>query len=144
MKNPIAQRKAYGVLALFVLCVLLFCTKASPLFVFHDNYDVNVYLTMGKGMLRGMVPYRDLVEGKGPLFYLMFGLASLVDPRGFMGVFILIFAAQWGACVLAFKIANHYLHSPTRSFCVAACLPLFITRKFFLCTIHGLWRGHAR
>ncbi len=68
---------------------LLFCTKSSPLYPFNDWVDANAFFTMGKGMMHGLVPYRDLFEQKGPLLYFVYGLASLVSYRTFIGGFIL-------------------------------------------------------
>jgi len=39
--------------------------------------------------MHGLVPYRDLFEQKGPLLYFLYGLASLVSYRTFIGGFIL-------------------------------------------------------
>lgn len=67
---------------------LLFCTKSSPLYPFNDWVDANAFFTMGKGMMHGLVPYRDLFEQKGPLLYFVYGLASLISYRTFIGGFI--------------------------------------------------------
>ncbi|MEN6434713.1 MAG: hypothetical protein ABFD58_02745, partial [Anaerolineaceae bacterium] len=56
---------------------------------FNDWVDANAFFTMGKGMMHGLVPYRDLFEQKGPLLYFVYGLASLVSYRTFIGGFIL-------------------------------------------------------
>lgn len=78
---------------LFCLAVaaalLLICTKSSPLYPLNDWEDANIFFTMGKGMLRGKVLYRDLYDQKGPLLYLLYGLASLVSPASFFGVYLL-------------------------------------------------------
>jgi hypothetical protein len=50
--------------------------------------DANAFFTMGKGMMHGLVPYRDLFEQKGPLLYLIYGLASLISYKTFLGGFI--------------------------------------------------------
>ena len=68
---------------------LLICSKSSPLYPFNDWVDANAFFTMGKGMMHGLVPYRDLFEQKGPLLYFVYGLASLISYRTFIGGFIL-------------------------------------------------------
>lgn len=71
------------------LAYLLFTTKSSPLFPFNDWVDANYYFTMGKGMMHGLVPYRDLFERKGPLLFFVYGIASLVSYRTFIGVYFI-------------------------------------------------------
>lgn len=77
-----------------LLCValsvafLLFCTKSSFLYPLNDWNDSNCFFTVGKGMMEGRVPYRDIFEQKGPLLYFIHGLASLLSPTSFLGVFV--------------------------------------------------------
>ncbi len=68
--------------------ILLFTTRSSPLFVCNNWDDVNSYFTMGKGMMNGLVIYRDLYDQKGPFLYLLYGIAYLISNRTFLGVFI--------------------------------------------------------
>lgn len=67
---------------------LLICTKSSPLYPFNDWADANAFFTMGKGMMSDKVLYRDLFDHKGPLLYFIYGLASLISSRSFLGVFV--------------------------------------------------------
>ena len=46
-------------------------------------------MTVGKGMMHGLVPYRDLLEQKGPVLYFAYGLAALVSPHRFFSVYLL-------------------------------------------------------
>lgn len=64
-------------------------SRSSPLYPTNDWVDANAFLTMGTGMMHGLVPYRDLFEQKGPLLYFLHGLASLVSSRSFFGVYLL-------------------------------------------------------
>lgn len=69
--------------------VLFLCSKSSPLFVFNDWMDANIFFTMGKSMFNGKVLYRDVFDHKGPVLYFLYGLGWLLDPAGFHGVFVL-------------------------------------------------------
>ena len=40
--------------------VLAVCSKSSFLYPMNDWVDVNCYFTVGRGILRGLVPYRDV------------------------------------------------------------------------------------
>ena len=70
------------------VAVLLFTTRSSILFVCNNWDDANSYFTMGKGMMNGLVIYRDLYDQKGPFLYLMYGIAYLISKKTFFGVFI--------------------------------------------------------
>lgn len=69
--------------------VLFFCSKSSPGYPINDWCDANIYLTIGKGMSRGLVLYRDLYDHKGPLLYAVHVLAALVSFRSFIGVYLI-------------------------------------------------------
>ena len=73
--------------------VLVWCSKSSPLYAFNDWMDANIFFTMGKSMLHGRVLYRDVFDHKGPVLYLLYGLAACVDNTGFGGVLLLETAA---------------------------------------------------
>ena len=70
------------------VCILLFTTRSSTLFVCNNWDDANSYFTMGKGMMNGLVIYRDLYDQKGPFLYLLYGIAYLISNKTFLGVFI--------------------------------------------------------
>lgn len=69
--------------------VLAVCSKSSFLYPMNDWVDVNCFFTVGRGILRGLVPYRDLYEQKGPLIYFLFALAGQISESSFLGVYLL-------------------------------------------------------
>lgn len=84
-------------LCLFISSILLMiCSKSSPLYPFNDWVDANAFFTMGKGMINGKIPYRDLFEQKGPLLYLIHGFSYIISPKTFHGVFIFeVWSFSW-------------------------------------------------
>lgn len=75
-----------------MLLSLLFiglASKSSPLYPMNDWVDVNCFFTMGRGILDGLVPYRDLYEQKGPVLYFVYALISLFSRESYWGVFLL-------------------------------------------------------
>lgn len=68
---------------------LLICTKSSPLYSLNDWVDSNAFFTMGKGIINGKIPYKDLFEQKGPLLYFIHGISYIISNKTFIGVFIL-------------------------------------------------------
>ena len=69
--------------------ILLFCTKSSPLYPLNDWEDANIIFTVGRGILDGKVPYRDLFDQKGPVAFFLYAIAALVSRKSFIGLFLL-------------------------------------------------------
>lgn len=82
------------------LLILLYCliisiitlslnSKCSPLYPFNGWDDFNTFYTLGANWSKGLIPYRDLFEQKGPFLYLIFMIGYLITPNKFTGIFIL-------------------------------------------------------
>jgi len=79
----------YIAIIISALIVAMLCSRSSFLYALNLWDDVNSYFTMGKSMMHGVVPYRDLFDQKGILLYFMYGVGYLIDNTGFFGVFII-------------------------------------------------------
>lgn len=107
----LTQMSRRGQALFFVFCAaiafgfLLVGTKSSPLYPINDWVDVNCFMTVGRSMLSGLVPYRDLMEQKGPFLYALFALAALMDRAGYLGVFLLEWCAMTVFCFYGGKTA---------------------------------------
>lgn len=75
------------------LITMLICTKSSPLYPTNDWVDANCYMTVGRAMTEGKMPYRDLFEHKGPLVYILHAIGALISDSSFFGIFLLETAA---------------------------------------------------
>ena len=76
--------------AMFLSLIFIgLASKSSPLYPLNDWVDVNCFFTVGRGILDGLVPYRDLYEQKGPVLYFVYALISLFSRDSFWGVFLL-------------------------------------------------------
>lgn len=115
----------FGALLLYSFLILFFCTKSSPLYVLNDWYDANTYFTMGKGLMNGAVPYRDLFDDKGPLLYLIYGIGYLMDRTGFLGIFVLQVVSMTLTLLFSFKIARVYTNTDKSALFIAMLAPLF-------------------
>lgn len=126
----------YSLLLAFVF--LAVCSKSSFLYPFNDWYDANDFLTLGKGMLHGLVPYRDLYEQKGPILYAAHALCALVPGPAFLGVYFLEVGALTCFLYHMSKIIRLYLR-PAAAFtaffrcCVPCCSPRKAERM--LCSV---------
>ena len=120
------------------------CSKSSPIYPFNDWGDANCFMTVGKSMLHGLVPYRDLYEQKGPLLYMLHALAAVVYETTFIGVFFIEVIAASFFLFFSYKLIKLYVPSAdillvpiiaavvysARSFCHGdsaeeLCLPMF-------------------
>lgn len=90
-------------------CFLLFCSKSSPLYPMNDWVDVHCFLTLGKGMLNGMVPYVDLYEQKGPVLYFIYAIVAIFNQKSFFGQFMLEVVTMGLFLFYSGKIAQLYL-----------------------------------
>lgn len=89
--------------------ILLFCSQNSPLYPMNDWVDVNAFFTVGKGMMNGLVPYKNLFEQKGPILYLIYGLGYLITNQSFLGVFIIECLLQSICLFYAYKIIKLFI-----------------------------------
>lgn len=64
------------------------CSKSSPLYLFNDWMDINCFMTVGKSILQGMVPYVDIYEQKGPLLYLICAVFAAISDTNFIGFYL--------------------------------------------------------
>lgn len=99
MKHLLARRWTLPLFCLLCsFAVLAVCSRSSPLYSTNDWVDANIYFTIGRGMHQGLMPYRDLLDHKGPLLYLIHWAAAAVSDTSFFGVWLLEVLA--GGCVL--------------------------------------------
>lgn len=68
---------------------MMAASETSFLFPIHSRVDQNIFFTLGRGILQGKVPYRDLFEHKGPLIYFIHAAGALISKTSFVGVFVM-------------------------------------------------------
>ena len=116
---------AVGVILIFSCC--------SPFYPFNYWEDPNCFFTMGAGILRGQIPYRDLYEQKGPLLYFIHALAALISKKTFIGVFFIQIIICSVTHYYSVKIASLYVTVSRRLYIlsVPATMLLYSTRAYF-------------
>ena len=102
-ENTDASREDRRLIFCVALVSISICSLSSPLYPFNDWVDANCFFTVGKSMLYGIVPYRDLYEQKGPLLYALYALCYPISHRSFLGGWLLEIAAAWAFLSLAWK-----------------------------------------
>ena len=86
-------------------------SKNSPLYPMNDWMDVNCYRTVADSMLHGKVMYRDIMDHKGPIWYMLFFTANLFSRRSFLGVYLIETALFGSFLYMASKILRAYIRN---------------------------------
>ena len=100
------------------LLIITICSRSSFLYAFNLWDDANSYLTVGKCIFRGFVPYRDLFDQKGIMLYFIYGLASLISPTTFFGVYIMEVIAAFFSLLAILKIYQLFLKTELMAYTV--------------------------
>ena len=116
------------ILLLFSVVFVFFNSKNSPLYFFNEWGDVNIYFSIGKGMMNGLTPYKDLFDHKGPFIFFIYGIAYLISNDSFLGVYLLQCVALFVNMFFAYKIARLYLND-FLGYVVALCYALLLFNK---------------
>ncbi len=139
-KKAVKSSRMWLYLLYFIVAgaaVLAICSRSSFLYPFNDWDDANSYFTVGKSMMQGQVPYRDVFDQKGMYLYFFYGLCSLISPRNFAGVYgmEILFAAVDLWCM--WRIMSLYLPRKLSLILTPPILALlFSSRSFY-------WGGSA-
>lgn len=73
---------------LMAVDIIIFFSKAtSPIYDGTYSTDDSVFKVIGKGILEGYTPYKDLFDHKGPILFLIQALGLLINKN--VGIFIL-------------------------------------------------------
>lgn len=121
-KNRILLLWSFLLSALFIGLA----SKSSPLYPMNDWVDVNCFFTVGRSILDGMVPYRDLYEQKGPVLYFAFALVSMFSRNSFVGVYLLEVVTYGLFLYFSGKLAKLYLGNSRTVFLLVAALAALV------------------
>ncbi len=89
--------------------VLSFTSNNSFLYCANEWVDVNAFFTVGKSMMNGIIPYKDIFEQKGPLVYFIYGIAYLINNTSYIGVFIIEIITMTITLIFANKCIKLFL-----------------------------------
>ena len=120
----IKKCRHYIFLAVYAVVLLFFCTQSSPLYKLNDSFDANAYFTMGKGMMNGFVPYKDLFDHKGPYLYFIYGIAYLISNSSFFGIFLFQSIFMTIVLTCSYKIARLFDFSEKKSMLLSMLVPI--------------------
>ncbi len=115
---------------LLAFIIMTVCSRSSFLYAFNLWDDANSYFTVGKCIFRGFVPYRDLFDQKGIMLYFIYGLASLISPRTFIGVYLFEIIAAYLSLLAIFRISGLFLESSWAPYVTTALSGIVIYTSF--------------
>lgn len=104
-KITIKQKLLILITAVIVITIF---SKSSFLYPFNDWVDSNCFMTVGKSILQGKVPYLDLFEQKGPLLYCVHAFAAIISSTSFIGVYLIEIIACYFFLYYSYKILILY------------------------------------
>lgn len=116
------------------ILILLFTSKYSILYPFNDWQDSNSFLTVARSMIDGKIVYKDIIEQKGPILYVIYMIGYIFSIGKISGIFLLE--------VISLSIVFYYAYK---------ILKLFINTKYdflfipifgvFICTSYSFVHG---
>ena len=96
------DKKTHIILFIIAFAVA-FCSCYNPLILRRPYIDSSVYVTITQAITRGLLPYLDIVDNKGPLTYLISVPCFILF--GLTGICITEFFFLWISAIFAYKTA---------------------------------------
>ena len=100
--------------AITSVVVMLFYTTSSPLYPLNFWDDSNIFFTVGRGITKGIVPYRDVFDHKGPYLHFIHAISSYISDNSFLGVYCFEVIACFVFILFVWKTV-HLFYSPNKS-----------------------------
>ncbi len=117
--------------------IMLWATRSSFVYPVNNWDDANSYFSVGKALMNGKMPYRDVFDQKGMLLYFLYGLCYLVSHTTFLGVFLMEILWAFADVFGFYKILSLYLKERTAGMLAPLPLALVFSSKSFY------WGGAA-
>lgn len=124
IKQIIKENKYIILASVIFLLVFTLCSTTSPLYPFCD--ESHCFFTVGKAILNGKVLYKDILEQKGLLIYLIQIPAYLISHRNFIGVWTIQIMLMTISAIFIFKTAHLLTNSNKKSYIATILLAIII------------------
>lgn len=108
--NFIKKEYIFILLLAFVagLFLLVFSYYTSPLYPDLYGYDAAYFMSMGRAIVHGAIPYVDFFDQKGPfLFFIQAFAMFIIDGR--TGAFVTEYIFFLSTCILMYVIARQFV-----------------------------------
>ncbi|AXG38649.1 prepilin-type cleavage/methylation protein [Enterococcus gilvus] len=115
-------------LLFFVFVVIIFSFRDNPFSKVLSGHDSSMFLYFGKGISDGLVPYKDMLDHKGPVLFIIEYLAVLIGFGNIpLGIWVLECLFLIGSITFLYKTNRLYTDNKLiASVSVAFLMPLFI------------------
>lgn len=108
-----------GLLFIYTILIVFFCSKMSPFYPIQEWSDVNLYFNIGKTLMNGQTLYVDSFDHKGPIIFFIYGIGYLISNDSFLGLFFIQIFVWCSLVFVAYFIAKLFLNK-AYSFAIAA------------------------
>ena len=113
--NKKNDKVPYIFLITLVAINLFLFSSVSPLHsLMNMQYNEWLYYLIGKGMVNGLVPYKDLIDHKGPYLFYFFGMANIINYKH-IGLYILALLFYSLIAIFSYKISYLILSKSDKS-----------------------------
>lgn len=110
MKKKGKMMRRLGWLAACIVLLLICGGFTSPLYPHYIGLDTSMFFTIGKGIVKGKVPYIELFDHKGPVFFWIYAVGCFLGGRN--GVFFLQCLVLFVDLLLIEKLAGLFRAEP--------------------------------
>lgn len=124
-KELVENKNSFIALSIYIIALLFFCSKMSPLYPINEWADVNLYFNIGKGIFNGVTPYTEAFDHKGPLIFFIYGFGYLISNTSFFGMYI-IECLAWIAMSFCIYLTCRPFCNKTLAFLSATLIPSMI------------------
>lgn len=122
------HRRNWWYICLLLLACLWSALLSQPFNIFSPcsfSSDADLYRLIGKAMFQGQALYVDIWDHKGPLIFMLYGLADLIDSHSFLGLLLIQALVLWGGLIASYKMACLFLQEKAARI-IPFLLPFFL------------------
>ena len=114
--------------SIFSFLICYYSSYVSPYYEIPVSCDPIIYHLMGRGMMEGLMPYRDLFDQKGPFIFLIYGFSYALCGSYWL-VFVLEGFAVTASMIFCYKAALLFV-SGKKAFIVSLLI------LYSMCSFH--------
>ena len=114
--------------SIFSFLICYYSSYVSPYYEIPVSCDPIIYHLMGRGMMEGLMPYRDLFDQKGPFIFLIYGFSYTLCGSYWL-VFVLEGFAVTASMIFCYKAALLFV-SGKKAFIVSLLI------LYSMCSFH--------
>lgn len=114
----LSNNKIWGICFILAFAILFISSPDSYTHDLYQRTDSANFFTSGKSLVKGLIPYSDFTDSKGPLLWAIYGIGYLISNYDYIGVFWLSIIFYSFTFFYIFKIAQLFLNNQKRTLVV--------------------------